>query len=47
MLAMERFSQTDVRFYITSMADTSRESVMHAIRLYRKRWRVEELFRFA
>lgn len=47
MLVMERFSETDVRFYITNRVDTTRKGVMDAIRLYRKRWRIEEVFRFA
>lgn len=47
MLVMERFSEIDVRFYITNRVDTTRKGVMDAIRLYRKRWRIEEVFRFA
>lgn len=36
MLAMEKLSESDVRFYITNSVDVSKEGVMHAIRLYRK-----------
>ncbi len=47
MLAMERFSDSDVRFYLTNRVDVTKKGVMDAIRLYRKRWRIEEVFRFA
>lgn len=46
MLVGERFSPTDVRFYVTNRTDTRKRGVESAIACYRKRWRIEEAFRF-
>lgn len=47
MLAFEKFSRTDVRFYLTNRKEETKAGIAKTLKLYRKRWRIEEVFRFS
>lgn len=47
MLVFEKFSKTDVRYYLTNRIDLNKKEISKTLKLYRKRWRIEEVFRFS
>lgn len=46
MLVFEKFSKTDIRYYLTNRIEMTKTGISKALKLYRKRWRIEEVFRF-
>lgn len=47
LLVFEKPSKTDMRFYLTNRIEETKTGIAKTIKLYRKRRRIEEVFRFS